>query len=403
MSEFSESYHIRASDLAQIARKLEEAGLPGLAFPPAKGWISYVPFAEGDAYKRLAGEGDGAFAASLSQIVATDVVQYVYAEDHLWAFALCRSGTILGRYMCAWDPEFAITNDIDVVFLQPYRAGVTSLEDWRPLLQPASYEAVVDEGIPQRFAAELGLGRVDWLSPHYAQADPTSFIGDGAIVIGTRPVSPAEKIEKPQLRRLTLPSPRPTARETFAALSSALKHWDPYCAPYALRGGRSKNSPFLPLPIGEDGRARPHGAWSISFASRERGAHVHINVAASGDVDEIKVGPLLRARRLDGTVIESPLFPANWLDSPEVLAIAAQHPLVASRDRYPPLFAVSAQLMAWGGEKLIWLVEYYFYAPEDRTKSEVRVELHFDPETGALCAQRRSRVSQGRVEDWPAS
>lgn len=401
MSEFSDSYHIRATDFERVSQQLKSAGFPGLVFPPANGWIVYVPFAEGASYKRIAAGSPGGFGAVLSGTTASDVLRYIYAEDHLWAFALYRDGAHLGGYACAWDPEFSIQHEIDIALLQPYCSHGIRPDDWRRILEPASYADVLEDKVPQRFADRLGLSNFDWISPHYAQIDPQSFKDNGAIQVGRRPASTDEKIKKPRFRSIELPRPNPTAKETFDALVPLIAAWDSTYVPRAIFLRRGKSSGFAGMPIGSDGRATVHGAWTISFTSKERRSYVHVSVAASGQIDDIKAGPLVRALRLDGSVIEDPVVPSTWLDSPEILAAAAKHRYVRDHKDYPPLYAIGADLTPWAtDEKIWWRVRYIYRMPKD-VFSAIEVELFIDPETGAFLRDRRSRSFQGQTSDWP--
>jgi hypothetical protein len=85
MSEFSSSYHIRTEDSQVIERLLRRAKISGIAFGPANGWLTFVPYGDLPAYRRLPDAAD--FTADISRAVGCPVLHYRYAEDHGWTFA----------------------------------------------------------------------------------------------------------------------------------------------------------------------------------------------------------------------------------------------------------------------------------------------------------------------------
>lgn len=94
MSEFSESYHLRSTDIADGISLLRRAGLKGYVFPPQQGWVSIV--AEENSFapdQRIVSENQGS------------LLHYVSAEDHGWSFALFEHQRLVCGYDCGWDDD----------------------------------------------------------------------------------------------------------------------------------------------------------------------------------------------------------------------------------------------------------------------------------------------------------
>ena len=97
MSEFSESYHLRGSDINEAAALLRRAGLKGYVFPPSNGWISFV--AEQNSFEpdpRVVVKNTGT------------LLHYVSAEDHGWSFALFEGADLACGYGCNWDEDVQV-------------------------------------------------------------------------------------------------------------------------------------------------------------------------------------------------------------------------------------------------------------------------------------------------------
>jgi hypothetical protein len=77
VSEFSSSFHIRTGDAALAERRLVAAKISGLAFGPANGWLTFVPFANSQGFD--ARDPVGA-ATALANATGSFVLQYTYAE-----------------------------------------------------------------------------------------------------------------------------------------------------------------------------------------------------------------------------------------------------------------------------------------------------------------------------------
>src|SRR5690242_13108923 len=97
MSEFSESYHLRSSDINDGVSLLKRAGLKGYVFPPASGWVSFV--AEQNSFapdQRITSQNHGT------------LLHYVSAEDHGWTFAVFEGDRLVCGYDCAWENDVRV-------------------------------------------------------------------------------------------------------------------------------------------------------------------------------------------------------------------------------------------------------------------------------------------------------
>lgn len=180
MSEFSESYHIKTDIPDETLRRLVDAGLSGLVFPPASGWLTFVPY--GLSEFPFSGAGTQPILGAVDQ----PVLWYVYAEDHGWQFALLQPGHDPTGFECWWDPEpssdRSFLNIDALIAVMPRSDRASEVDD---ILRTMTMEEAVDDPPGPRFAALLGLPSYSWLSESYAQSDPSPFLRSGARVIGT--------------------------------------------------------------------------------------------------------------------------------------------------------------------------------------------------------------------------
>src|SRR5215469_10008389 len=113
MSEFSESFHFAQSTRDEIAASLKAAGMKGVLFgPSATGWVTFVPLEGCPGHQFLAGPTTD-FSNILSRISGKPVVEWVYAEDHLWFAFLAEAGDRIAAYTGDWseDAPFVRTDE----------------------------------------------------------------------------------------------------------------------------------------------------------------------------------------------------------------------------------------------------------------------------------------------------
>jgi len=169
MSEFSDSYHLRAGEQQAGVDLLRAAGLAGYVFPPENGWVTVV--ADGEAFEpnqRLIGASAGV------------LLHYVHAADHGWGFELYRDGHRLARYAAEWDHDLRVTvNELDMQVLgNELGEGIRALApaDQHSIFMPdfdEYIEQVMNDGDSpaERFAEAAGLTNYSWLSYSYVDGD----------------------------------------------------------------------------------------------------------------------------------------------------------------------------------------------------------------------------------------
>jgi hypothetical protein len=163
MSEFSESYHLRASSRRDVVELLRRSGLPGFVFPALDGWVSFV--AQGEPFKpnsHLIKANEGL------------LLRWLYAEDHGWAFDVFQTKKRVIQYECSWEEDIEVKGKVSHKELQaslgaelPGLAG----EAGAKILYPASIEEFIDLRPAYAFATAVGLTNYRWLAYEYMSHD----------------------------------------------------------------------------------------------------------------------------------------------------------------------------------------------------------------------------------------
>jgi len=164
MSEFSESYHLRATSRKDAVALLQTAALAGFVFPSLDGWVTLV--AEGEAFR----PNEDLIAANSGTLV-----HWVFGEDHGWEFAVYRGRRKLSQYSCSWEEEIVVEGKLSHTQLEkdlgipvPLLAG----EAGARVLYPRSIEeARTERPAAYAFAQALGLTNYRWLSYDYLASD----------------------------------------------------------------------------------------------------------------------------------------------------------------------------------------------------------------------------------------
>ena len=172
MSEFSESFHFPNSELDTLHRKLKAAGMKGRLYGPSdNGWVSFVPYEHACPGHRLLAGPLTKFGGALSRIAGKPVLEYIYAEDHMWFACLWEKGEVAAHYSCDWEegtPKVESRNAERLRQLPALnRMGVAD-----GLAAKISSETLAEEE-PRAylFADGLGLPVYRWISAHYLSAD----------------------------------------------------------------------------------------------------------------------------------------------------------------------------------------------------------------------------------------
>jgi hypothetical protein len=175
MSEFSESFHFAQSTRDEIAASLGKAGMKGVLFGPSEtGWVTFVPL-EGCAGHQFLSGPNTDFSNTLSRITGKTVLEWVYAEDHLWFALLAEGGKRVASYTGDWsEDEPAVESDGDSLnhFIR-LPAEANAAEKIRASMPAQLSEADLMGGTPHayRLAEALGLPKYQWLSSQYMTAD----------------------------------------------------------------------------------------------------------------------------------------------------------------------------------------------------------------------------------------
>lgn len=190
MSEFSSSFHIRTTDAALAERRLVAAKISGLAFGPANGWLTFVPYANSRGFD--ARDPVGA-ATALANATGSFVLQFTYAEDHVWLLALVRPGEPVSTFVSSWDPQPRIERD---------HLDLTVLDDIVPRSQIESFLVPgrnTPDGAPRAygFAQALSLPAFRWLSPDLVEADTKHFLKNGERRVGRKRADKRSKLPPP--------------------------------------------------------------------------------------------------------------------------------------------------------------------------------------------------------------
>lgn len=163
MSEFSESYHLRATSRTAAVALLESASLTGFVFPALDGWVTLV--AEGEAFR----PNEDLIAANTGALV-----RWVFGEDHGWEFSVYRGSRRLCHYSCAWEDEVVVEGQVSHAELErdlDMRLPLLAGEHGAKVFRPQSIEEVFDIHPAYTFAKALGLANYRWLSYDYLESD----------------------------------------------------------------------------------------------------------------------------------------------------------------------------------------------------------------------------------------
>ena len=187
MSEFSESYHLRAASREDGCALLRAAGLRGYVFPAAGGWVPLV--AEGEAFER----NETLVAASGGGVL----LRYLSAVGHGWGFELFRGGTAVSRYLREYEHETSQVRMMDVdlpVLREILGPGFARLDDDAlrrifdvPDDDDEARPHPLDEDPAALFARAAGLSRYSWTSYAYAEeryGDAARRAAEGVVRVG---------------------------------------------------------------------------------------------------------------------------------------------------------------------------------------------------------------------------
>lgn len=181
MSEFSDSYHLAASDRGEAVALLERAGRPGWVVAEGGGWVTFVVGTD------FSSAADEAVVAANTGVL----LHYANAEDHGCGFELFDGPTRTDGVVLLWeesvrfDPALADEDRVlsALASVVPRDRAALAVHH---ILDVKDRDDVHDEhlvNVGHRFAQTLGLPAYEWLSGHYIELGDSHYATD-AIEVG---------------------------------------------------------------------------------------------------------------------------------------------------------------------------------------------------------------------------
>ncbi len=343
MSQFSASFHIRATDQSSLGLRLRKAKFFGVLFPPAQGWCTFVPFDE-----------ESVSLESLVKKTGHVVLHYRHAEDHGWQFSVLSPTGGTTAYSATWDAETGInveSSSLDLHLLAELISKEVGSEELHMLLASTPQSPEVMAATPGKFALALGLSNFEWMSPDYLLRDVRSgSTPQNALLIGKPPEASEPPV--PLLRAVAGHSAPHSALEAAAKLIPQLQEWDEGSTPdlIASSGNLALRETSGPC-VSPTGRLTAHGLWSTRFFCPNRSVVVFASLSATG---------VIGTKSLQIDVNTRPhLQPNGLLDSTEVLHVAESIFLERNPRNSAPLFDRVVRLQPYNqGGELEWIVMY---------------------------------------------
>jgi hypothetical protein len=367
LSEFSDSFHVRAPNRRAVSQRMANGKVRGVVFPPKNGWCTVVPF-----------EGDDRKVEELSRFLALPVLRYMYAEDHGWGFAMAHNGAINVNYEASWDEEPRIDDtDLDMEVLRPYALPNVDVRKLEARLRNGGPPEIGEVPVAYEFASALGLPKFQWLSPRYVTLDfKQGLLSKAATVIGEPDPDPV--LPQPAIGKIAVPRSDLSAFEALELLTPNVLEWDPNAhSDLISSSGDLKKRDTEGSMVSREGRTREHGQWGIRFTSKTNGVIVFVTLAASGEVG-------IKALAMDINT-RSWHRPDNWIDSTRLMQIT--EPIYEQRRKAEtaPLYDRILRLGPWGSEeRWVWTVMYYCWVKGMRRWD---LDLVVDAVTGEVIDQ----------------
>jgi hypothetical protein len=206
VSEFSESFHLRADQPEAAVALLRAAGLAGFVFPPRGTLVPFVCPREGDAIERILAANTGL------------LVHYVYAADHgVWVHAYVGS-TRAARLEASFEEKRSAFEPDPFV-----RLGLLSRPEAERL---ARWVASAHDWTARREANEhlvakmLRLGRYAWFSYAYELNPAPDAPDEGRIVVeASAAAPPARPATAKKIAKKPLATKRAPAKKTAKKLA----------------------------------------------------------------------------------------------------------------------------------------------------------------------------------------
>lgn len=163
MSEFSESYHLKADDINVGVKWLQTAGVGGFVFPAVNGWVTILPDTE-------------AFIPDEELIALSSGILFYYskAEDFGWRFILYVNGQVVSSYSCAWMEDIEVQQTLDIPAFESVLGAVLSplgSEKIAEIFEPSDINELLDSDPAGFVADKIGLTHYEWISYNYLMSD----------------------------------------------------------------------------------------------------------------------------------------------------------------------------------------------------------------------------------------
>jgi hypothetical protein len=352
VSEFSSSIHIQTADAVETEKALLEAGYRGLVFGPKNGWLTFVPYADGDAdIDQLA-----SFSPRLSEAVGATILHYTYAEDHFWSFAVVRAGKATCVFACGWDPKLEVSRDrLDMAVVQAF-ASSTDIE---PFLKDR-----ICEGRPSAygFAKVLGLPAYEWLSPLLVEKDTQYFLKRGGRRLGRK--KPGKKTRLPEPIEIITPGGDLSAREALEIVRTHTPFLDASWLLYNVNGHAHRDIDHTKLAV-------PQSDWEFRYLNTKTGERVNAGLFVKENAGRIGFRSYDRVSQIELSEHPQLGLPTNWIDSSRVAQIV-QGIELPKEVKQPDATLFSL----WGTSEAFWKVF--------RSSNRISWQIEIDAVTGEV-------------------
>jgi hypothetical protein len=367
LSEFSDSFHVRAPNRRAVSQRMVSGKVRGVVFPPKNGWCTVVPF-----------EGDDRKVEELARFFALPVLRYIYAEDHGWGFAMAHNGAINVKYEASWDEDVMIDDkNLDINILRPYVLSNVDVRKLETRLRNAAAPEIGKAPLAYEFACAIGLPKFQWLSPTYVTLDfKRGHLPKAATVIGEPDPDPV--LPQPAIDKIAVPRSDLSAFEALELVTPKVLEWDPDAHSDLIhsRGDLKRRDMEGPM-VSSEGRTREHGQWGIRFISKNNGVIAFVTLAASGEV-------AIKALANDINA-QSWHRPDNSIDSTRLMQITEPIYEQKRKAETAPLFDRIISLRPWGPkERWVWTVTYFCWVKGMRRWD---LDLIVDAVSGGLVEQ----------------
>jgi len=345
VSEFSDSFHVRAPNRRVVSQRMASGKVRGVVFPPKNGWCTVVPF-----------EGYDHKVEELARLFELPVLHYIFAEDHGWGFSIVNNGSTAVKYEASWDEDATVDDrNLDMKVLGPYVLPTVDARRLESRLRTAGPPEIGQMPIAYEFAAAIGLPKFQWLSPRYVTLDfKEGRLPKAATVVGEPDPDPV--LPHPAIEKISIPRSDLSAFDALGLLTPKILEWDPNARSdlVSSSGDLKKRDSEGPM-ISSAGRTTSHGQWGIRFISEDNGVIVFVSLMASGEVAIKALAISINTRFYSRS--------SSLIDSTHLLQITEPIYEAKRQPETAPLFDRILWLMPSGPEaRWVWKVMYFCWA-----------------------------------------